>query len=112
MASESADIVRVKEQFEKCEKMWTSLKAGVDALPAAMEPWRKVTSQYENLDDLFDKLDRESKDDIEAVGSVEDESADICEHIYRLKVISSLSLSPSPPAFSPLLPFGIKRLSS
>ena len=106
MTSESADVIQVKEQFEKCEKMWTSLKTGVDALPAAMEPWRKVTSQHENLDDLFDKLDRESKDDIEAVGSVEDESADICEHIYRLKVIINLclsfsSLSSSPPLFCP-----------
>ena len=92
MTSESEDIVQVKQHFEKCEKMWAGFKTGVDALPAAMEPWRKVTSQHENLDDLFDKLEREAKDDLEAVGGVKDESTDICEHIYRLKVINSLFL--------------------
>ena len=92
MTSESEDVVQVRQHFDKCEKMWAGFKTGVDALPAAMELWRKVTSQHENLDDLFDKLEREAKDDLEAVSGVKDESTDICEHIYRLKVINSLSL--------------------
>ena len=84
---ENPDIVEFRERFERIEKMWSSLKNGVEALPAAMEPWKKVTNQHDELEYWFDELEKRASRDLEALGEVQDETTDVCDHIYKLKVL-------------------------
>ena len=83
---DSPDIVEIRERFERCEKGWGSLKSGVDALPAAMEPWKKVTNQHDELEYWFDELEKRASRDLDALGAVQDDTTDVCDHIYKLKV--------------------------
>ena len=86
MTSETPEVVEVREQFERCEKLWDSLTTGLDSLPAAMEPWKKVTSKHRELHDWFDDLEERASQDLKAMEDVEDDSTDVCDHIFRLKV--------------------------
>ena len=86
-SGESPDIVEIREQFERCEKMWGSLQSGVDALPAAMEPWKKLTSQHDELMYWFSELEKRASRDLDELGEIHDETTDVCDHIYKLKVL-------------------------
>ena len=46
MTSETPEVVQVRDvrSFERCEKLLDSLATELDSLPAAMEPWKKVTN--------------------------------------------------------------------
>ena len=85
-ADEAPEVVEVTEQFEKCERMWGALKTGVDSLPAAIEPWKRLTTQHDELGYWFDEFEKRAGRDLEAVGEVQDDTTDICDHVYRLKV--------------------------
>lgn len=87
MTSETPEVVQVKEEFERCEKLWNSLTTGLQSLPAAMEPWKKVTSKHQELGDWFDDIEEQASRDLEALGEVQDDTTDVCDHIYRLKVL-------------------------
>lgn len=87
MTSETPEVVQFREEFERCEKLWNSLTTGLQSLPAAMEPWKKVTSKNQELGDWFDDLEERASRDLEALGEVHDDTADVCDHIYRLKVL-------------------------
>jgi hypothetical protein len=85
-AGDGPDTVEIREQFERCEKLWTSLQSGVDALPAAMEPWKKLTNQHDDLEYWFSELEKRASRDLGDLGEVQDETTDVCDHIYKLKV--------------------------
>ena len=86
MSSENPEVVQVREQFERCEKMWEGLKTGVGSLEETVKPWRKITSQHEKLSDWFAELEEQAKRDLESVGEVDDDTTDVCDHIFKLKV--------------------------
>ena len=85
-AGDGPDMVEIREQFERCEKLWTSLQGGVDALSAAMEPWKKLTNQHDELEYWFSELEKRASRDLNELGEVHDETSDVCDHIYKLKV--------------------------
>ena len=85
-AGDNPDIVAIREQFERCEKLWGSLQSGVDALPAVMEPWKKLTNQHDDLVYWFSELEKRASRDLGELGEVHDETTDVCDHIYKLKV--------------------------
>ena len=96
-ASDGPDTVEIREQFERCEKLWTTLQGGVDALPAAMEPWKKLTNQHDELEYWFSELEKRASRDLGELGEVHDETTDVCDHIYKLKVKISILMCPSLP---------------
>ena len=47
----------------------------VDSLPAAMEPWKRLTTQHDDeLGYWFDELEKRAGRDLEAVGEVQDDT--------------------------------------
>ena len=85
-AGDGPDIVEICEQFERCEKLWSSLQSGIDALPAAMEPWKKLTNQHDDLVYWFGELEKQANRDLGELSEVHDDTTDVCDHIYKLKV--------------------------
>ena len=85
-AVDRPDIAEICEQFKTSGDRWTSLQSGIDALPAAMEPWKKLTNQHDDLVYWFNELEKRASRDLDELGEVQDDTTDVCDHIYKLKV--------------------------
>ena len=86
MTSENPEVIEVLEQFERCQKRWESLKTGMTSLETTVKPWKEMTSCNDKLSQWFDDLEREATQHMEAIGEVNDETTDVCDHIFNLKV--------------------------